>query len=196
MHSSFAIFKTAFLSIYPKLDDAVWNYIQENSQIISIPRKHKIIEEHKIQKNLFYLTSGLVRGFYINDKGEEITIRFLNNQGWVTNYSALIGQIPSQYIFQTLEPAELIILPFDLVKKGYQQFRGLETFGRLIAENVLKQQQERIESFQFLNAEQRYLQFIEKYPALFNRISVSHLCTYLGIQRQSLTRIRKKISQK
>jgi uncharacterized phage protein gp47/JayE len=66
---------------------------------------------------------------------------------------------------------------------------------RLIAEEVLKQHQKRIESFLFENAEDRYLDFIKTFPNIHDRVSLSYLSTYLGIVRQSLTRIRKKISQ-
>jgi len=81
------------------------------------------------------------------------------------------------------------------MKEGMAKFSGIELFGRMMAENILKMQQRRIESFQFLNAEQRYLEFIRESPELFNRISLSHLSTYLGIQRPSLSRIRKKIAR-
>jgi DNA-binding MarR family transcriptional regulator len=55
-------------------------------------------------------------------------------------------------------------------------------------------QQRRIESFLFENAETRYLDFIKENPDLFNRVSLSYLASYLGIERQSLTRIRKKLA--
>jgi DNA-binding MurR/RpiR family transcriptional regulator len=58
----------------------------------------------------------------------------------------------------------------------------------------LKIQQKRIEGFLFDNAETRYLDFIEENPDLFNRVSLSYLASYLGIERQSLTRIRKKLA--
>lgn len=194
MKESIKIFKSALLSVYPELDEGAWEYLSENLNILTTPNKSIVIEENKIQKNLFFLTSGLVRGYYINTKGEEITIRFINNAGWVTHYSALISNTPSQYIFQTLERSELIVLPFSLIQEGYEQFKDLDRFGRLIAEEVLKAQQKRIEHFQFLSAEERYLIFIKDYPQLFNRVSLSHLSTYLGIKRQSLTRIRRKLA--
>jgi DNA-binding MarR family transcriptional regulator len=56
-------------------------------------------------------------------------------------------------------------------------------------------QQKRIESFLFENAETRYLEFVQENPDLFNRVSLSHLASFLGIERQSLTRIRKKLIQ-
>jgi DNA-binding MarR family transcriptional regulator len=63
----------------------------------------------------------------------------------------------------------------------------------LVAEEVLKMQQRRIEGFIFGNAESRYLSFVRENPALLNRVSVSHLASFLGIERQSLTRIRKRL---
>ena len=56
-------------------------------------------------------------------------------------------------------------------------------------------QQKRIEGFLFENAETRYLEFVKENPDLFNRVSLSHLASFLGIERQSLTRIRKKLIQ-
>lgn len=194
MKKSLQIFKSSFLSIYPELSKKEWEYLSSNIEILEAASKSLIIEENQIQKNLFFLTSGLIRGFYIDEKGEEITIRFINNRGWITHYSALISSMPSKYIFQALEQSEIIVLPYSTVQKGYKKFKGLEKFGRLIAESVLKTQQRRIEQFQFLTAEERYLTFIKDSPELFNRISLSHLSTYLGIKRQSLTRIRKKLA--
>jgi DNA-binding MarR family transcriptional regulator len=71
----------------------------------------------------------------------------------------------------------------------------LERYGRLVAEEVLKFQQKRIESFLFETAEQRYLNFVKEQPELLSRVSLSHLSSYLGIERQTLTRIRKKLAR-
>jgi len=193
MNISLLKLKFAISSIYSELDDLEWDYLQRNCELIRLPAKEIIIEEGKIQKNLFFLTSGLVRGFYVDEKGDEITIRFINHTGWITHYSSLVSNTPSKYIFQILEESEMVVLPYHVVQNGYKSFRGLEKFGRLIAENVLITLQSRIEQFQFLNAEERYLSFVEEYPELFGRVSISHLCTYLGMKRQTLTRIRKKI---
>jgi len=69
----------------------------------------------------------------------------------------------------------------------------MEKFGRLVAENIIRILENRMESFHFKNAEERYLDFIKANPNLFNRVSLTHLSTYLGIARPSLSRIRKKL---
>jgi CRP/FNR family transcriptional regulator, anaerobic regulatory protein len=88
----------------------------------------------------------------------------------------------------------MVCISYEDIQYNYQQFPAFERYGRLIAEEILKRQQARIESFIFQTAEERYLNFIEYHPTLFNRISLSHLCSYLGIERQSLTRIRQKLA--
>lgn len=196
MSNPSVIFKTALLQIHSKLTEDEVDFIIQNSQYIKAPKQSVLIEEHKVQKHIFFLVSGLVRSFYINQKGEEITVRFIDTSGWVTHYSALLTQARSKYIFQTIEDSEVLALPHTIIQEGYDRFKGIERLGRLIAESVLRTQQQRIEEFQFNTPEERYLSFIQQYPDVFNRVSISHLSTYLGIQRQSLTRIRKRLMSK
>ncbi len=194
MEKAIHTFSSLLTSINPELGKTELNYILQHCQVKTTLNRDIIIRENKIQTHIFFLVLGLARGYYVNEKGEEITTRLINSSGWITHYSALISNTESKYTFQTLEQSEIISLPYSIIQEGYKKHKGLERFGRLIAENVLINQQARIESFQFLNAEQRYLAFIENNPELFNRVSLSHLSTYLGIKRQSLTRIRKKLA--
>ena len=188
------IFKATVRGLYPGLTTAEWEYILSNCQFREVKTKTNIIESGKFQKDIHFIANGLVRGFYINDKGEDISVRFINNQGWVIHYSALLTKTASRYTYQALEPCCIISFPFKSLTDGYQKFHGYERFGRLLAENIMVSLQRRIENFQFLNAEARYKKFMSEEFELYNRISTSHLSTYLGIKRQSLTRIRKKIA--
>lgn len=151
--------KAAFTQLHPGLTAAEWAYISGTCTQHSLASKAYLIQEGDLQQAIFFLLSGLVRGYYINARGEEITIRFINNTGWVTHYAALLTRQPSRYFFQALEQSSYLVIPYEAILKGYDQYKGLERFGRLIAESILKSQQQRIESFQFLNAEQRYLEF-------------------------------------
>jgi CRP/FNR family transcriptional regulator, anaerobic regulatory protein len=184
------------LKICPSLLAKELRYFQNGMNIIQLPTKHFLIHSGEVQKQIGFVASGLLRAFYIDDNGNEITIRFIAENNFATDYPAFICQAPSKYYIQCLEPSCIINLSYNYVQQGYDTHAGLERFGRLIAEAVLKSQQKRIESFLFDNAETRYINFVNDYPDLFNRVSLSYLSTYLGIERQSLSRIRKKISQK
>ncbi|MBB6369695.1 Crp/Fnr family transcriptional regulator [Chryseobacterium shigense] len=102
---------------------------------------------------------------------------------------------PCPLTFQCLEPSVIINFPMEHLHTIYSRIPTFEKYGRLIVEGKLKIQQERLESFLLQNAEQRYRDFMKQYPQLHNRITVSQLCSYLGVERQTLTRIRKKISK-
>jgi CRP/FNR family transcriptional regulator, anaerobic regulatory protein len=171
-------------------------YLSCGLTITQLEPKHFYIHADTIQKEIGFVVSGLIRTFYIDNDGNEISVNFINEGKYATHYSAFISHKPCKYNFQCIEPTTIINLTHNHIQEGYDRFPNIERYGRLIAEEVLKMQQGRIESFLFDNAEIRYLNFIKENPDLFNRISLSNLSTYLGIERQSLTRIRQKLANK
>lgn len=182
-------------SLCPKVTNAELDYIKNGLTISELKSKHFYIHANAIQRELGFVFSGLLRAYYIDSNGNEISVNFVSENRYATHYSAFITQTPSKYYFQCIEPSIIVNITYKHIQEGYERFPILERYGRLISEEVLKVQQKRIESFLFENAETRYVEFIHDNPDLFNRVSLSHLSSYLGIERQSLTRIRKKMAQ-
>ncbi len=194
MNPSFEAYLSVIERICGEIAEQEKAYFLSCFKVVSLPAKHFFIQANTIQKEIGFVASGLIRVFYVDDSGNEITIRFSDEGDFAIDYPAFVAQQHSKYYFQCLEPTTLVTLNYEQVQNGYQQYHGLERFGRLIAEQILKMQQSRIESFLFETAEERYLKFIKNSPTLFNRVSLSMLSSYLGIERPSLSRIRKKIS--
>lgn len=192
--SETAIFLQSVRDICPAVTDIELNQFASKLTFRDLNKKEFFIRAGKTQKAIGFITSGLVRSFFIDNDGIERTVGFYPEGDYATHYPAFITQKPSSYSIQCLEPTSMVLLPFTDMQWIYQQLPGFERYGRLVAEEILKRQQARIESFIFQTAEERYLDFIERYPSLFNRISLSHLCSYLGIERQTLTRIRQKLA--
>ena len=193
MAPDFSAFHQAILQLNPRMTQPEWDYFQQGLTQRILAPKSFFIEAGKPNQLIGFLTKGLIRGYYLNPAGEEITTAFVPETSWVTDYPSLLVGKPSRYYFQCLEPTTLMTVSYHHIQQGYDQFMGFERNGRLIAEAILQLQQQRIESFQFDSAEQRYLDFIQQNPSLFNRISLTHLSSYLGIERPSLSRIRRKI---
>jgi CRP/FNR family transcriptional regulator, anaerobic regulatory protein len=182
--------------VCPKITKEEIDYLISGLTVQTLEPKHFYIQANTVQKGIGFVCSGLLRAFYIDNNGKDITIRFVQSEGFATDYSSFIQQTKSKYYFQCIEKATIVNIPFDLIQNGYNKFPLLEKYGRIIAEEIIKGLQSRIDSFQFNNAEERYLNFIKNSPDLFQRVSLSYLSTYLGIERPSLSRIRKKIAQK
>jgi CRP/FNR family transcriptional regulator, anaerobic regulatory protein len=182
--------------ICPEITEQEIEYLTKGLSIQTFEPKHFYIQANTIQKNIGFVYNGLLRAFYIDNDEKEITIRFVQENGFATDYSSFIQQTDSKYYFQCLEKTTIVNIPYQHIQNGYKYYPLLEKYGRIIAEEIIKGLQNRIESFQFYNAEERYLNFVKNSHSLFNRVSLSYLSTYLGIERPSLSRIRKKLAEK
>ena len=193
MQKDIAIYYQTIMQLNPSITQEEWDYFESGFTIQTFKTREFYIEADKKNHQLGFITDGLIRGYYINNSGQDITTVFVKEGEWATDYPSLLLGEASRYNFQCIEASTIISVSIEHIRKGYNRYNGFERNGRLIAEEVLKQQQRRIESFQFDSAEKRYLDFITEKPELFNRISLTHLSSYLGIERPSLSRIRKKL---
>lgn len=185
----------AVRTLCPNVSHTALNYLKSGLRVVELQPKHFFIHANVIQQEIGFVFQGLIRAFYIDNQGNEITVNFVQENRYATHYTAFITRTPGKYYFQCIEPTILVNLSYDHIQTGYDKFPDIERYGRLTAEEVLKFQQKRIESFLFDTAEQRYLDFIKENPDLFNRVSLSHLSSFLGMERQTLTRIRQKLAK-
>lgn len=174
---------------HPHIDDFL-------SQLtISKHKKNSIyLKNSVVPTEIGFIINGLIRSYIVDEKGNEKTINFFPEMTYVGDYHAFINKIKSQYFFQCIETTTIINIPYKVLTDGYRKNPSLEKHGRILAEKKLVSQNIRLKSFMTLTAEERYLDFIEQNPKLLSRISISQLSSYLGVERQSLTRIRKRLS--
>ena len=196
MKQDFKKYIESYIELFPDLNSEEVAFLKSYLTIEEYSKKNFLFKSGEVQKEIGFICKGLLRRYYINEKGNKITTGFINENKYATDYPAFIRQIPSKYFIECLEPSIIIKLPYDKIQEGYDKFKRSEMYGRLIAEYVLTVQTDRVESFLFKNAEERYLDFIQQNKDIINRISLSHLASYLGIERQSLSRIRSKLTKK
>ncbi len=195
MNSDIKSYISFYRSLVPNFTKSELDFIIPNLEYKILKKNEIYLNQGKVQKKIAFVTQGLLRQYYIDSNGKEISVGFTSENNFSTDYNAFIQQIPSSYTIKSIEPTTLIELDYKIIQDGYTKYKNYERFGRLIAEKVLQQRQKKIESLLFDTAELRYLHFLKENPTLFNRISLSHLSTYLGIERQSLSRIRKNLSK-
>ena len=188
-------YSNALQKVCPNLSAEELHFMCSKVTVTNLKANIVYLKAGEIQQSVGFSFKGLLRRFSINDKGEEITIDFIKENNYATDYGAFLNQKPSNYYIETLEPCLLINVPFTSIQECYSKFKNCEQYGRLIAENHLNKVQNRMNSFLFNTAEQRYINFVSKNKDILNRISITHLSSFLGIKRQTLTRIRKKLIQ-
>ncbi len=186
----------SYLSQLHTLTSAEIAFFKTDLKVTSYSKKEFFLKEGEVQKAMGFISEGLIRRYYVNQKGNEITTGFNKENEYITDYPAFIRQKPTKYFMQCLEPSTVVNLPYKVIHEAYEKFDKGQLYGRLMAEQTLTTLNDRIEGFLFHTAEERYLKFVEENSDLINRISLTHLSSFLGIERQSLSRIRKRIAGK
>lgn len=167
--------------------------IESHLEYHALPSRHFIIRAGEKANDLNYLLSGLVRAFYVDESGDEITVNFIEEGQMFADFYSITNSLPSRYWFQSLEPVEYLSLPIDYIEMLCRCSHDVEHFYRLALTEVHNDWIRRTEDFLFLNAEDRYRRFLSDRAGIAGRVSVKDLASYLGVRRQSLTRIRKSL---
>lgn len=157
--------------------------------------KENFLSEAKVCQEIGFVNKGCFRTYYLSD-GKEINTHFVFEKEFVTDYDSFLQSKPSRYFIQALEDAEIVTFNLSALQNAYNQSQNWERFGRMIAEQSYKLTTQRVESFLFLDGEQRYLDFLKNQSHIFERIPLYHIASYLGLERESLSRLRKKIAGK
>ncbi|WP_442267404.1 Crp/Fnr family transcriptional regulator [Tenacibaculum sp. ZS6-P6] len=185
-----------FMLQFPHMSLEARKFTRSILKIKKYDKKDFVYKNGDVQKEIGFICNGLARKYYIDDKGNKITTGFINEKEYAIDYPSFIRQIKTKYYIECLEPSILVVLSYEKLQEAYSKYKDSEMYGRLVAEQVLIREIDRVESFLFETAEERYLNFINKNKDIINRISLTHLASFLGIKRQSLTRIRSKLSKK
>lgn len=197
MEKAIQIYLNSYRKINPKITDEELDFVKANISILELKKKQILFCENEVQKSIAFIYAGLIRSYFVNENGKDINNAFFSENEFATDYLAFIKQQKTKYTFECLEDCVLISIPFETVETAYDRYKNFANFGRKIAEWALENRTKKYESFLYETAVERYLRFYSENKNILSRISLTHLASYLGIARQSLSRIRSKIlSQK
>lgn len=184
----------AFVTTYIQLTNAEWLDVQPYFKPIAIQKGDYLIHEGQTSQYLYFVNAGLLRLFYLQN-GEETT-RYLATEGdFAGALSSFLTRKPTLENMQALENCELLQLHYDDLQTLYKKYSAWHEFSRKLLEEAYIEQTSRIESLICQSAEARYKNFIQYEYDLFQRVPQQYIATYLGIQPETLSRIRRKFAQ-
>jgi CRP-like cAMP-binding protein len=172
-----------------KFDNDTWKLFCNSFIQSDLNKGDFILQHHQVCKHIFFVEQGLLRSYQVED-GEERSIAFAQEGSFVTDLRSLRTEQPGELMIQALEPSKTLCISKRRLIELYQQSHQIEAFGRNLLETLLQEQQELSTWFRLHSAKDRYNLFIQKYPLLSQRLSLGHLASYLGVRRETLSRIR------
>ena len=145
---------------------------------------------------LAFVNKGIIIGSMINTNGDRKVIQIATENNWTADLYAFFSGKPAMFSLEAHEDCELLILTKEQFNFLCNTIPMLDRFFRLLAEEAYVYSQQRILNIFNKKAEQRYLELIKDRPAIIERVKQHYIASYLGIEPQSLSRIRKNISNK
>ncbi|MDJ1470698.1 Crp/Fnr family transcriptional regulator [Cytophagaceae bacterium DM2B3-1] len=166
--------------------------IENKGKTLKIDKDNYFSEAGKIPKQVGFIFDGVIRGCYYNNKGEEITRCFISENSLVCDYVNFEANTSSAEYLQAVTDCSLIVFS----KRDWEELShtivGWDNIkGKMV--QLCMYQKSRKGPVISQDATTRYLEFLENYPSIINRVPLSYIASYLGITQQSLSRIRKNI---
>ncbi|MGY5353425.1 Crp/Fnr family transcriptional regulator [Wenyingzhuangia sp. IMCC45467] len=161
-----------------------------------VKKKHFLLREGQICKFEGFVTKGLFRVYHIDNNGFEKVLYFAQENWWITDIDSFTNEKPSQLYIQALEDSEVLLISKKDKEFAYSNIPKIEKLFRIMTQKTHIALQRRMIDNLSKTADQRYIEFIEKYPKLFQRLTNLQIAAYLGISHEFLSKIRRKIATK
>jgi CRP-like cAMP-binding protein len=169
-----------------------WAFFYSKLTKKQLAKKEHLLMEGDHCRHLAFITKGLMY-YYLLDDGEMKVGQFFFEGQWSADFYSFIAQKPSKINIVTLEDTELLLLSHHDLQVLYRELPKTERLGRLIIEHIYVAAHQRNNSFLSESPEVRYRNLVNERPKVVERVPQYLVASYLGIQPESLSRIRKKI---
>ena len=144
----------------------------------------------------YFVNSGILRSFNINDNIIEHVLHFACEGWWIGDMYSYISGKPGNLFIEVLEDAEVVIITKENHQKLYQEIPKLERFFRILAENSLVSHQERLMDNLSLTAEERFEKFCSKYPTLIQKVPQKQIASFIGVTPEFFSKMKARLLKK
>ncbi len=159
---------------------------------LSLKKGEYFIREGQISRKVGFIVKGSMLCSY-NKDGKEIIDEFSLDKEFITDYVSFLTNSPAGKDVKCLEDTDLVVIGYEDMQELYTQSPIFEKVGRLMAEALFMNWQQKAKSLMLDDAEARYLKLITRRPDLPQRVPQYLVASYLNVKPETLSRIRKKI---
>jgi CRP/FNR family transcriptional regulator, anaerobic regulatory protein len=153
-------------------------------------RKHQyLVQEGELANNEYVILTGIFRLFYLDNEGKEHIVQFAGENWWMADYNAYFNQKKATMHITCMEDGEVLCLTLPGREKLSADLHKMEHFFRVKLTRGYVAQQRRIISLLASTPQQRYEEFSDLYPQLLQKIPKKYIAEYLGVSRETLSRL-------
>lgn len=160
---------------------------------LSATRNQTLQKSNTVPTHLYFVASGFVRLFYPSPDGAEVTTHLASPGNFITPFLSFIHGSPATEAVQTVTDCELLRISKPQLAGLIDQSEAFKKFSLVIFEQAVAVTQSRANDLATLNAEERYRKLLREQPSVAQYVPVQYIASYLGMQPESLSRIRRQI---
>lgn len=176
-----------FSSITEEEFDNIMSYFSK----VTFKKGENLVKLGEKANHTYWISKGLAVSNYIDNVGKEHIMQFANEGCWITDQQAFYNQTTAIFDIVCLEQTEVISISFENREKLCAAIPKMENFFRRKANDSFVKQQKRLLTYMTNDATERFNLLLKEYPDLIQRISKKKLASYLGVSRETLSRLRK-----
>ncbi|WP_228401582.1 Crp/Fnr family transcriptional regulator, partial [Chryseobacterium sp. PMSZPI] len=178
------------ISKHISLDNQEISYFLSLLKERKVAKKEPVLKQQQICKEISFVESGILRAFYSDSAGKESTVMFAVGDWWITDMFCFVHQKPAMLNIEALEDSVILQLQKDSLDELYFKIPKFERFFRIMMQNAYIREQLRVIENLSLSAEERYDNFLQKYPLAAQRITQKQIASYLGVTPEFLSTMK------
>lgn len=185
-----------FIAKYITLNDDELAFFHSLLRTRKVKKKNFLLQEGEICDFEAFIIKGCIRSYYLDKEGVETILLFAVEDWWVSDLTSFADRKPSNLFIETIEDSELLTLDFAGKNKLLEKIPAFEHMYRLLVQRSLGVLQQRFYSTLSETAEERYKQFLEKYPLVAQRVPQHQIARYIGVSPEFLSKVRSGLFRK
>ncbi len=190
-----------YSSILSNINRFVTLTLDEEEQLIAIIKTTRIKKRQFIDQPGFtsgyrhYIVSGAFRSYFIDAEGKEHTVQIAIDDWYVSDFYSYITQTPATLFVEALEDSIIFQMKYEDIEGLCSKIHRLSEYFRITTERAFAFSRNRALSNLCMTAEERYLEFIDRYPGIVQRVPQKVIASYLGMSAEFLSKIRGKLAR-
>lgn len=168
-------------------------HLKSAFQVLKRPKNEYLLQPGNPSVCLYFVVSGFVRIFHVDEEGNEITTEIATTSDFISSYEDFINEKPSSSYIQCISDCMVLGISKENYDRLFNEILDWSVFCQSVSEHYLLRSSQRVQSFQKLSAKERYAQLLQSHPTVARNTPVKYLASFLGMRPQSLSRIRKEI---
>jgi CRP-like cAMP-binding protein len=171
------------------LTDAQSDHVLSHFRPQSFKKGQAIISEGQLVEHEYFVVSGCLKAFFINDEMKMYILQFSMPTWWTSDYNALYSKTKSTINIDCISDAEVLTLSNDDREKICKELHQVEYFFRWRTNKGYVAMQKRLLSLMNNDTKARYEELLHQYPELYNTVPKHLIAAYLGVSRETLSRL-------